>query len=68
MACLGVLKKEISLLLSAFPATHARLAITSATVDELTCKFIDHKDKKHIIHANITVRERERAGPTSSRD
>lgn len=56
MACLNVLKAEIRTLESSFPATHPRLQIVSASVDELTCKFVDGQGKKHVIHANITVR------------
>ena len=33
----------------------SRLQIVSASVDELTCKFVDTTGRKHIIHANITV-------------
>ena len=31
-----------------------RLQVLSASVDELTCKFIDISGRKHVIHANIT--------------
>ena len=55
MACLNVLKVEIRSLESAFPRTHPRLQIVSASVDELTCRFIDPSGRKHTIHANITV-------------
>ena len=55
MACLAVLKSEIKELERTFPASHSRLQIVSASVDELTCRFIDHQGKKHVIHANITV-------------
>jgi len=54
MACLNVLKAEIRNLESAFPKTHPRLQIVSASVDELTCKFVDPAGRKHTIHANIT--------------
>jgi len=54
MACLNVLKAEIKVLEANFPKTHDRLQIVSATVDELTCRFIDLGGRKHIIHANIT--------------
>jgi len=54
MACLNVLKAEIRSLESAFPKNHPRLQIVSASVDELTCKFIDPSGRKHTIHANIT--------------
>jgi len=54
MACLNVLKVEIRSLESAFPRTHPRLQIVSASVDELTCRFIDPSGRNHTIHANIT--------------
>jgi len=54
MACLKVLKEEIRTLEATFPRTHIRLQIVSASVDELTCRFIDPSGRKHTIHANIT--------------
>jgi len=54
MACLNVLKAEIKILEGAFPKSHERLQIVSASVDELTCRFVDPAGRKHIIHANIT--------------
>ncbi|XP_023349043.1 ubiquitin-conjugating enzyme E2 Q2 [Eurytemora carolleeae] len=54
MACLNVLKQEIKAVEAAFHKTHVRLQIVSASVDELTCKFVDTTGRKHIIHANIT--------------
>jgi len=54
MACLNVLKAEIRSLESSFPKSHPRLQIVSASVDELTCKFVDPAGRKHTIHANIT--------------
>lgn len=54
MACLNVLKQEIKALEAAYPSTHERLQIVSASVDELTCRFIDPSGRKHIVHANIT--------------
>jgi len=54
MACLKVLKEEIRSLEAIFPKTHTRLQIVSASVDELTCRFIDPSLRKHTIHANIT--------------
>jgi len=54
MACLNVLKSEIKILESTFPKSHERLQILSASVDELTCRFIDPGNRKHIVHANIT--------------
>ena len=56
MACLKVLKEEIRTLEATFPRTHLRLQIITASVDELTCRFIDPSGRKHTIHANITVR------------
>ena len=55
MACLKVLKEEIRNLEATFPRTHPMLQIISASVDELTCRFIDPSNRKHTIHANITV-------------
>lgn len=54
MACMKVLKAEIRGLESQFPRSHPRLQIVTASVDELTCKFVDPAGRKHIIHANIT--------------
>jgi len=54
MACLNVLKSEIKAIELSFPKTHDRLQVLSASVDELTCKFIDISGRKHVIHANIT--------------
>ena len=31
-----------------------RLQVVSASVDELTCKFVDLTGRKHVIHATIT--------------
>lgn len=50
-----VLKAEIRSLEATFPRGHSRLQIVSASVDELTCKFVDQMGRKHTIHANITV-------------
>lgn len=54
MACLNVLKQEIKAIESCFPKTHERLQIVSASVDELTCRFIDTGGRKHVIHATLT--------------
>ncbi|XP_065576881.1 ubiquitin-conjugating enzyme E2 Q2-like [Artemia franciscana] len=54
MACLNILKQEIRAIESTFPRQHERFQVLSATVDELTCRFIDNKGKKHEIHGNIT--------------
>nr|CAG4638533.1 EOG090X0867 [Cyclestheria hislopi] len=54
MACLNNLKQEIRTLESVFSKTHERFQIVSASVDELTCRFIGKYGKKYDIHANIT--------------
>jgi len=66
MACLNTLKQEIKTLESVFPKSHERFQIMSASVDELSCRFVGKNGKKYEIHANITVsathaRERARA-------
>lgn len=55
MACLNTLKSEIRTLESIFPKNHERFQIMSASVDELSCRFIGKNGKKYEIHANITV-------------
>ena len=55
MACLNTLKQEIRTLESVFPKNHDRFQIVSASVDELSCRFIGKSGKKYEIHANITV-------------
>lgn len=55
MACLNTLKQEIRTLESIFPKNHDRFQIVSASVDELSCRFIGKSGKKYEIHANITV-------------
>ncbi|XP_060524856.1 ubiquitin-conjugating enzyme E2 Q1 [Cylas formicarius] len=54
MACLNTLKQEIRTLESVFGKTHERFQIVSASVDELSCRFIGKNGKKYAIHANIT--------------
>ncbi|KAK4883126.1 hypothetical protein RN001_006445 [Aquatica leii] len=54
MACLNTLKQEIRTLESIFPKNHERFQILSASVDELSCRFIAKNGKKYEIHANIT--------------
>lgn len=56
MACLNTLKLEIKTLEQVFPKDHERFQIMSASVDELTCRFVGRSGKKYEIHANITVR------------
>ena len=55
MACLNTLKQEIRTLESVFPKGHERFQIMSASVDELSCRFVGKNGKKYEIHANITV-------------
>lgn len=55
MACLNTLKLEIKTLEQVFPKNHERFQIMSASVDELTCRFVGRNGKKYEIHANITV-------------
>lgn len=55
MACLNTLKLEIKTLEQVFPKNHERFQIMSASVDELTCRFVGKSGKKYEIHANITV-------------
>lgn len=55
MACLNTLKQEIRTLESIFPKNHERFQIVSASVDELSCRFIGKNGKRYEIHANITV-------------
>ncbi|XP_050305758.1 ubiquitin-conjugating enzyme E2 Q2 [Anthonomus grandis grandis] len=54
MACLNTLKQEIRTLEQIFPKHHERFQIISASVDELSCRFIGKAGKKYTIHANIT--------------
>ncbi|EFX74065.1 hypothetical protein DAPPUDRAFT_215319 [Daphnia pulex] len=54
MACLNNLKLEIRTLESVFTKTHERFQVVSASVDELTCRFIGKYGKQSDIHANIT--------------
>ncbi|RWS27055.1 Ubiquitin-conjugating enzyme E2 Q1-like protein [Leptotrombidium deliense] len=54
MACLNSLKQDIKKLELIFPKNHERFQLVTATVDELTCKFIGRNGKKYEIHANFT--------------
>ncbi|XP_053599022.1 ubiquitin-conjugating enzyme E2 Q2-like [Microplitis demolitor] len=54
MACLKDLKQEIQTIQSVFPKNHERFQITSASLDELNCKFVDKDGKKYEINASIT--------------
>lgn len=55
MACLNNLKQDIKTLESLFPKGHEVFQVTAASLDELTCRFINRNGKKFEIHANITV-------------
>lgn len=55
MACLLKLKADIKRLEKTFPKSHDRFQVISATVDEISCRFIASNGKKFEIHANITV-------------
>jgi hypothetical protein len=48
MACL----KQLEL---TFPKTHDKFQVISATVDEISCRFIVNNGKKYEFHANIPV-------------
>uniref|UniRef100_A0A1B6C3T7 UBC core domain-containing protein n=1 Tax=Clastoptera arizonana TaxID=38151 RepID=A0A1B6C3T7_9HEMI len=54
MACLNTLKQEIKTLEAVFSKSHERFQIVSASVDEISCKFIGKNGKLYEIHANIT--------------
>lgn len=55
MACLNTLKLEIKTVEQIFTKSHERFQVLTATVDELTCRFIGHNNRRYDIHANITV-------------
>lgn len=55
MACLNTLKQEIRTLEAVFAEGHERFQVVSASVDEISCRFIGKNGKKYEIHANITV-------------
>ncbi|XP_050401487.1 ubiquitin-conjugating enzyme E2 Q1 [Patella vulgata] len=54
MACLAKLKQDIKFLETSFSKDHERFQIRSASVDELSCRFIGRNGEKYDIHANIT--------------
>ncbi|XP_063708476.1 ubiquitin-conjugating enzyme E2 Q2 [Culicoides brevitarsis] len=58
MACLNTLKQEIKTIQSVFPrkpnGSSVMFQVLSASLDEITCRFIGLNGKKHDIHANIT--------------
>lgn len=55
MACLNTLKLEIKTVEQIFTKSHERFQVLTATVDELTCRFIGPNNRRYDIHANITV-------------
>ena len=55
MACLANLKRDIKLLESTFTKDHDRFQICSASLDELTCRFVGRNGEQYDIQANITV-------------
>ncbi|XP_059177232.1 ubiquitin-conjugating enzyme E2 Q1-like isoform X2 [Physella acuta] len=54
MACLANLKQDIRVLETNFTKTHNRFQIRTATVDEITCRFIGKNGEKYDVQANIT--------------
>lgn len=54
MACLNTLKLEIKTIEQIFTKNHERFQVLTATVDELTCRFIGPNNRRYDIHANIT--------------
>lgn len=55
MACLAKLKQDIKLLETVFPKGHERFQVLTASVDELSCRFIGRDGKVYDIQGNITV-------------
>ncbi|CAL1528210.1 unnamed protein product [Lymnaea stagnalis] len=54
MACLANLRHDIRVLETNFPKTHNRFQIRTATVDEITCRFIGRNGERYDVQANIT--------------
>lgn len=61
MACLANLKQDIKFLESVFQKDHKVFQILSASVDELTCRFISRDGRKYDVHANIMVSSNKQA-------
>ena len=57
MACIARLKEDIKFLEFTFSKRHPVFQIVSATVDEISCRFVE-SGASYIITANITVRAR----------
>ena len=55
MACLNTLKQDIAKLQAVFPKTHDCFQLVAATVDELTCRFVNQNGRKIDVYANFTV-------------
>lgn len=53
MACLQKLREDLALLERLFPRSHERFQIVSATVDEVTVKFLNPNSGSVIVSANI---------------
>jgi ubiquitin-conjugating enzyme E2 Q len=53
MACLQKLKEDIAKIERLFPKTHDRFQIISASVDELSAKFLDPNGRSVRVYANI---------------
>ncbi|BFZ01641.1 hypothetical protein BsWGS_04675 [Bradybaena similaris] len=54
MACLARLKEDIGTLETLFPSTHGRFQILTATLDEVTCRFIGRSGETYEIQSNVT--------------
>lgn len=57
MACLQKLKEDIRLLEALFVSNHERFQVVSASVDEISVRFIGPNGNKINISANIMVRD-----------
>lgn len=57
MACLARLKEDTKFLENLFSHKNERFQIITASVDEVSCRFIGKAaDRSVVIHANVTVR------------
>ena len=55
MACLARLREDTKFIETIFPRKHERFQIISASVDEVSCRFVGKNGERIIINANITV-------------
>ncbi|VDM38279.1 unnamed protein product [Toxocara canis] len=53
MACLQKLREDVATLESLFPKNHERFQVVSASVDEVTVRFVDPQGKSIVVTANI---------------